>query len=452
MIAPALPLNGQALASSPAPDSSVDLFPAPLDETAFYGPAGEIVRSVGPETEADAPAMLVQLLAAVGNLVGRAVYLSAGGERHHLNLFSVLVGSTSKGRKGTSWAAVRPVAEALDGDWKENRIQTGLSSGEGLVWAVRDPIYKDEPIKKDGRRTRETETVCVDPGVSDKRLFVIEGEFASVLQVMSREKNTLSATLRQAWDGHKLSTLTKNSPAAATGAHISIVGHITREELRRLLTATDSANGFANRFLWVATRRSKSLPEGGNLPGVDLAEPLHMLQHVRANAGKLGELRRTAEARALWAEVYPDLSEGKAGLLGAVTSRAEAQVLRLSGLYALLDGAARVEADHLRAALALWDYCEESARWIFGTATGSRDADEILAALQRAGAKGLTKTDISEGVFQRNRKAGQIEQALRLLSVSSLADCREEKATGGAPAHRWFVAGLNGSTATKLTN
>ena len=72
---------------------------------------------------------------------------------------------------------------------------------------------------------------------------------------MSREGNTLSAIIRQAWDSGNLHPLTKNSPIRATDAHISIIGHITREELLRYLTETEQANGFANRFIWLMVYR-----------------------------------------------------------------------------------------------------------------------------------------------------------------------------------------------------
>jgi hypothetical protein len=69
---------------------------------------------------------------------------------------------------------------------------------------------------------------------------------------------------RKAWDGGILSTMTRSSSLRATGAHISIVGHITVEELRARLTRTDTANGFANRFLFALVKRSKVLPFGGS--------------------------------------------------------------------------------------------------------------------------------------------------------------------------------------------
>lgn len=89
----------------------------------------------------------------------------------------------------------------------------GLSSGEGLIDEVREGRGKD------------------DPGVTDKRLLVVEPESASVLKVASRERNTFSAILRQAWEDGSLRTMVVTNPARATGTPISILGHITREEL-----------------------------------------------------------------------------------------------------------------------------------------------------------------------------------------------------------------------------
>src|SRR5262249_53961795 len=135
----------------------------------------------------------------------------------------------------------------------------------------RDPIVR--PRSLGGRRPAMGEAdEVIDPGVVDKRLLVVESEFASPLCVMKREGNTLSSLLRLAWETGSLRSMTKNSPARATGAHISVIGHITRTELCRHLDETETANGFGNRILWVCARRSKVLPEGGSLEKVDLAD------------------------------------------------------------------------------------------------------------------------------------------------------------------------------------
>src|SRR5262249_41159737 len=172
--------------------------------------------------------------------------------------------------------------------------------------------------------------VIVDPGISDKRLLVVEPEFASVLKVASREGNTLSAVIRQAWDSGNLKGMTKNNPTRATDAQISIIGHITKDELRRYLDATETANGVANRFVWLCARQSKMLPEGGQLDTVDFSEINRDLKNAIDFAKKTKQMSRNEDARALWIDVYPDLADGKPGMLGAVTSRAEAQVMRLA--------------------------------------------------------------------------------------------------------------------------
>lgn len=132
---------------------------------------------------------------------------------------------------------------------------------------------------------------------------------------MNTETNSLSAVLRLAWDSG-LSTLTRNNPLRATGAHVSVVCHITEAELRRHLTATEMANGFANRFLWLLTRRSKPLPEGEAVPESSLAPLIEELCHVVNVARQLGQIRRDEESREMWAQIYPSLSDGEEGLVG----------------------------------------------------------------------------------------------------------------------------------------
>ena len=193
-----------------------------MSKEAFIGPAGAFVRTVDPHTEADPHALLITFLVGVGNLIGHPLHVPVGGDRHHANVFAVLVGRTGRGRKGSSESQVRKALERVDPAWASDCRATGLSSGEGLIWSVRDRITK---INKAG------DEAVVDAGVDDKRLYVVEPEFSSTLKVAGREGNTLSPVIRQAWDTGTLRTMTKNSPARATNAHISIIGHITQTEL-----------------------------------------------------------------------------------------------------------------------------------------------------------------------------------------------------------------------------
>ncbi len=411
-------------------------WPDPINEAAYYGLAGEFVRLVEPESEADPVAILLQFLTAFGSVVGRGPHFVAEGTRHYTNLFMVLVGQTSKARKGSSWSHVWNIFNGCDEVWATNRVKGGLSSGEGLIWNVRDPIYKQEPIKDKGLHTGEYQEICVDPGVEDKRLLAQEAEFAALLHMPDRSGNTLSPIIRKAWESGNLESLTKNSPAKATNAHISIVGHIVKDEVRRYLSRTEAGNGFGNRFLWVCATRSKFLPEGGRTDQLNFAPLIHRLKVAIETARATGELRRDEGAREIWRTVYPKLSEGVPGMLGAVTSRAEAQVMRLACLYALLDGATEIKALHLRAALAVWEYCKASARFIFGDTLGDPIGDDILTAL-RNNLDGLTRTEISQ-LLHGNRNRQQIGRALGVLLEYGLARMISEE-TGGRKAERWFV-------------
>jgi hypothetical protein len=406
--------------TTPAPSHPDEL--EPLSDDAFYGLAGEIVRKIEPHSEADPAAILTQFLGAFGNAVGRGPGFRVEASRHHCNLFVGIVGETAMARKGSSFGQALYLIKQADPDWSE-RITSGASSGEGLIWEVRDP--------SDARGNQE-----VDPGVTDKRLLVVETELASPLERMAGVGNTLSPVLRQAWDGDKLNTLVKTSRATATNAHLSLIGHITAEELRRKLNATEQANGFANRFLWIFSRRSKLLPRGGEMESVNWKPYLNRLRAALSH-GDWGNVGLTEHAWGLWDKVYADLSTVPPGMLGATTARAAAQVRRLALIYALLDRQPEVTTHHLRAALAVWRYAADSAALLFGNALGDPTADALMSLL-RANPEGVRLKEIHDA-FGRHRSADEIDRALQALSERGLVRSKRE-ATGGRPATRWSTA------------
>ncbi len=417
-------------------------WPDALDREAFHGLTGKFVAALEPATEADPAALLVQFLVGVGNAVGRTAHAVVEGDRHYCNEFAVLVGRSAKGRKGISLGRVKTALSRADPEWAGNRIVSGLSSGEGLIWQVRDPIDKQEAVRERGQPVKY-ETVTADEGVTDKRLLVTEPEFAGVLKQTERHGNTLSPVVRCAWDSGELRSLTKTSPAKATGAHISLIGHITSDELRRLLSATEIANGFANRFLWVCVKRSKLLPEGGTPDLGAVAAVECELAGVLAFARGAGEIKRDDEARDVWRDVYPTLSAERHGLAGSLLGRAEAHVLRLSVLYAVLDTSNTVKADHLCAALAVWKYCETSVLHLFGTSTGNLTADEIMLHLRNS-AKGATRTEIRE-LVGKNLPVDKIADALAVLKDMGLAQ-PEHRDTAGRPSEVWTATNSGGVT------
>jgi hypothetical protein len=385
-------------------------WPDPLSELAFNGVAGEIVRTIEPETEGDPAAVLANVLVMFGNAVGRGPFVRVGAERHYANLFAVLVGATSGGRKGTSVRPVRAAMSYADPDWERDRVVTGLSSGEGLVFHVRD-----------------------DQGERDKRLLVIEEEFVSTLRMLERTGNTLSPVLREAWDSGNLQTLTKKEPLRARNAHVSVMAHITPTELRNSLRSNEMWNGFAPRFFWLAVRRSKLLPSGGRLSDKTLAALGAKLAERLVTAASLGEVRRSKKAAVLWADHYERLTSQGDDLCGVVLSRSAPQVLRLALVYALLDGCTFIKTTHLKAALELWRYCEDSVRVIFSKPRTNPIAERIREAL-KARPDGMTRTEIS-GLFHGSKPSQEITAALQSLG-SSVKMVNFD--TGGRKEERWF--------------
>jgi hypothetical protein len=389
-------------------------WPDPPQSAVWRGMAGAIAETIAPHTEADPVAILAQTLVGAGAIIGRGAWLAVEATRHHPNEFVVLVGESAKARKGSSWDHVERTLGRADPSFAA-RIRTGLSTGEGLIWAARDPNGGD-------------------PGTPDPRLLVVEPEFVSVLKATGRDINTLSPVLRAAWDGRPLALLTRTAPARASAAHIAIVGHITAAELAAHTHHLQAANGFLNRFCFVACRRHRLLPHGGDpdpLAGTGMEKRLGA--HL-ATARHAGQIHLDPAARVEWHDIYAHLSQTTDGLVGSICARAEAHVLRLAMLHALVDGDNTIRPAHLQAGLALWDYAARSIAWATRDLTADPVAQQIHAALATS-PTGLTRTQLRD-LFGRNLPGPRIDAALTSLGATGKAQ-RHRATTAGRPAEIW---------------
>jgi hypothetical protein len=366
-------------------------------------------------------------------MLGRSPHLILDGTFHPLLFWPVLVGQSSKSRKGTAGKRICTILSIADPEWTRGECKGTLSSGEGLAFAVRDPQYREEPLKEKGQPTGETVTVCVDFGVIDKRLFLVQAEFGAVLRVMQREGNSLSGVLRDAWDGLDLAPMTKANRVRATAPHIGIVGHVTKDELLRNLTDTETTNGFGNRFVWVVVRRSKELPFPSEPEQSAMRQLAGRIGQIIERGRAISLIELSPDAREGWKAVYHDLSADHPGLARALLGRAEAQVMRLAALYAVLDGQSVMALVHLQAALALWDYAEASTRLIFGDSTGDPKADMILRAVRASGE--LSDSQVSD-LFGRHMTAAKLDRAKDSLLAANLIHC-ETVETSGRPRVVW---------------
>lgn len=387
--------------------------PPPLRVEAFHGIAGEVIAAIEPESEADPAALLIQFLVTFGFLAGRNAYYQVEGDKHYPTISVVIVGATSRARKGTSWGRIAALFGGAPWWPRELVVHGGLSTGEGLISHS-------------------------SHNVPEARLLIVEGEFSRTLRAMSRESNTLSQVLRNLWDGGKGNIVTKGDPVIVEGAHVSVIGHITEPELSSHLSQVDMLNGFANRFLWVAAHRSKELPFGGDLSDASLKPLLGRIRKALTFASKKRRINwAPGETRDRWESVYHQLAipNGDA-LVDAVTGRAEAQICRIALIYALLDRSAEIRLEHLNAALAVWDYCNASARKFFGGKAGNATAEDIRSLLLRE-PSGVCRTAISKH-FSGHRSRGAIDSALNELEKKGLAR-RESHQTKGRPAETWFA-------------
>jgi hypothetical protein len=403
-------LDFQPQPHPPAPDPTAN---PNLHPAALHGLAGHAVRTIAPHSEAHPASLLLQLLTVFGNIVGRGPHCLVGATRHTLNLYLVLVGDSSKARKGTSWSQIAHLFAEVDHPWLSTRVATARPTPSGVVHALRD----QQPP-------------------TDRRLLVLAEEFAPVLHTLMRGHGQLSPLLRCAWDGGDLPTLDMRPYHRATGTHISLIAHITQRELAQTLLRNEAQNGFTNRCLWASVQRSNCLPDGGALDLNELSALARELRRAVDWCAATPEILfdRDPAARDLWCDRYPVLSQLTPGLRGAATSRAEAQVLRLSAIYAALDATAIIGLPHLQAALAVWDYCYASAALLFGISTGDLIADRIREAIEASNG-GLSKHHIRR-LFHGHVEGNRIDAALeKLVALGALAPRTEP--TGGRPSTHW---------------
>ncbi len=411
--------------AAPTPSPAKDRPAGPtLAPEALYGLAGDVVRAFAPHTEADPAGLLANTLTGFGNMVGPGPHALVGRTRHPAKLYAAIVGPSGKGRKGTARAEIRPLLEQADPDWGRRCIASGLASGEGLMHRLRDEV-------------RDAKGEITEAGTADKRLLVVEAEFARVLAVAGRDSSTLSMQLRDFWDSDRAQSLAKNDPMVASGTHVSMLVEITCEELLRRLTETEGRNGFANRYLYWYVRRAQYLPHGGRLDPRTFDELAERVGETAKQARKIRAMHRSPDANEYWDLVYPELEAEteEGGLAAAVTDRGAAQTLRLSVVYALLDGSAMIDLPHLQAAYAVWRYCEASALEIFGDALGDEVADQLLEHLQAAGEQGLSlreQNGLFHGHVSSERLAGARARLLRARRGLTLRESLARLQTGTA--------------------
>ncbi|WP_084211533.1 DUF3987 domain-containing protein [Pseudonocardia acaciae] len=403
-----------------------------VDDAVWECYLGGLTNGVAETSEADPIGIYTTLLAAAGVYLGQHPHVQAGDDHHPLLVWPMLIGRTGGGRKGASMSAARRLLRAADPGFLATNLRSGLTSGEGLAAIFAEPddtqTDPDNPAEPDTDRppARRRGRALLPPG--DRRLLVFEPEWAAVMARMRREGNTLSATLRAAWEGGDLSTLNVTA-RVAPDSHVGLLAHITPEEFRAKLSASDLAGGTYNRFLPIAVARAQFLPLSHGAPA-DLIDELGASLAKRLQKGAhLGRIGLTAPAAALWRGLYVEFGtdHGDTGPVEQFLARTAPNCLRIAAIHAALDNTPDIEPDHLNAAAALVRYSIASVRTIF---SNNGDQRRLLDFITEAGPTGRTRTEITNVCFGKNRTSEDIEPLLDTLEAAG-AISRAKRPPGG---------------------
>ncbi|MFC5029961.1 DnaB-like helicase N-terminal domain-containing protein [Streptomyces sp. DSM 41987] len=354
----------------------------------FCGWLGETVKRLDASTEADPVAILVNLISAAGAIIGRRPHLWVGNDRHPALVWALTIGATSAGRKGSATStARRPLSVAFPEFFGPDHTPRGLNSGEGLIEYVKDDARDD-----------------ASPASLDKRLWVVESEYAVTMSRGRREGSSLPGVLRQAWDGEDLGSMVRES-MKATNPHIAILGHITPLEFRSKMQDSEMAGGTYNRFLPIFCHRNLVLPESRGAEPQLIDSLAQDWRAVLNDAANVDEVQVDDDARALYRdEIYPALTDDETeGALAEFTARAAPYVQRVAMVYALCDHSDTIRIQHMHAAYRLIQYARASAAHLLGTTSANPKVDKLATAVRKAGPDGLTGADIQR-LFKKDRK------------------------------------------------
>ena len=417
----------------------------------LYGIFGEFGRAAAKNTEVNPYAAAINLMIYLSASVGRGIYFYIGNDVHHVRLYGLHIGRSSRGQKGGAHSLLNRIIIVIAENNYEllpSRHTGGLSSKEGLAALIHDGYMQGKEE--------------VAP-ITDKRLFIRESEFSNVMHQAARNGNTLSAGLRDAWDGVGIQPATKLKGTWASHPHIAIAGACTPVELLALTTKNDVSNGFLNRFIIFWAERTKLIPFPQSTP-IETVNLLAtkikaIIQFAKGdyvwdkNPSLASEDNRqitlSDDAKraygALYINVFPKYNDGDK--VAALTERKAPYLLRMAALFAISDFSLVIEGWHINAAYEWVKYWHESVKFIFNDAAEEVKNNEIsdhaskIVNYLASKDKGYqaTRTELSSEVFKRHLDSKALDEALNTLITSTppkievIEGNRSDGATGKKP-------------------
>lgn len=419
--------------------------PTPDMDSMLYGIIGDIAYAASNGREVSPVAVALAAMSWLSAEVGPDIYLPIGDIKHHANLYTLHIGRSARGGKGESLGLVKRIRKNLQIDGIQSSISGqmhsgGLSSREGLIGAVHDGY------KLNGEE-------C--PPVADKRLWIVESEFANVLVQGKREGNTLLPALRDVWDGGSIQPLTKGKGLWATHPHISIHGNVTPGEFIARLDVREVSGGTFNRFLMIWAERTCLVPFPAPTDRVvvdSLADRIKVILEWAIGGYPTVRSSRSASiapsAAKLWVSLYPELKRPHpAGdWIAGMLERQAPICLRIALLHAILDRSLTIREEHIRVGYAWVRYGAQTVAYVFdGLAKDDRNEEQEHRVLSFLALQPKTEADrwtITRDCF-RNRLSGKnLDKVLGpLVEDGKLARREEQPKAGGRKRIVYALAG-----------
>jgi hypothetical protein len=420
--------------------------PRPIGREAFTGLLGDWVSLWTDKTEASPSSILVQTLCALSPVPDMARIYTGNATPEGPAFLLLVLGASARSRKGTGGSIAldllrRAFPVFVEGTQPElegglalgapSRVLNSLSSGEGLIAALRDDAVN-----------RKGDLV---PGVQDKRLLVVLAEFGQLLRTIAREGNTLQDVLRQAFDQGALDVVTRHEPLRAARSHVACLAHCTVEELSELAPDVALVNGLFNRWLYTYVEREKIVSNPSQPPENErealarqAREALEPYTWASRDSPVVFEIAPGTTSR--WLELDLHYKRGRPTPQEcSLTARQPTLAKRLALLYAVLDRAKAIEVRHLDAAHAVVEHAEQAALHAFRERGGNSPVERIADFIREAGGDVVPRMLLWRFLGHRTPVA-HLDRALANLITAGKIECVKAPRFGAgrtARGYRW---------------
>ncbi|MEU8403182.1 DUF3987 domain-containing protein [Nonomuraea sp. NPDC048892] len=342
----------------------------------FSGFLGKAVLTLIPHSEADPVGILASLLSAFSAAIDNGPRVHYGTQTQTLSTWTVLVGNTGQGRKGTATRAALDIVRTALPDWSKATILEGCpQSGPAYVSTLAD---------------------------MNGTALMLEEEFADLLKVSARYKS-MGKALRRSWEGASISNRTKEAVIQVDAPHVAIVGNVTPTEWASSIGKADKAGGTLNRFLPLYVERSKKIKLSEQISADDWAALIRPLarefRQAVMTARNTDEVTVSPTALKLWDDKLSELIDGLSigrEAMEQFAARAADYVWRLSALYALADQRDEITTQDLEAAVGLVAYMCDSVTYLTPELSGGQSQESLALKIEQfvkgAGEEGVPAT------------------------------------------------------------